>query len=333
MRAALFEARKGSGCTHPNPAVGAVIVKGRRILSKGWHRAAGCPHAEIEALNGLKSRLRAKGCTIFVTLEPCSTHGRTPPCTQAIIDAGICRVVYGARDPNPRHAGRADAILRAAGIEVASGVLAAECDELNAGWNKWISTGLPLVIAKAGMSLDGRIASPPGRRWITSEESREDAMDLRARSGAILVGGETIRTDNPKLTVRGRPGAPQPWRVIWTKSGNLPDSSHVFTDRHRSKTLVYQGKSLRSVLRDLGKRGVEQVLIEGGGRTLGEAFDRGLVDRVVFYLAPVLLGGPIAAVGGRGTASIPNGIALENVSYRVTGGDMRIEGTVRKGAG
>lgn len=329
MRAALFEARKGSGCTHPNPAVGAVLVKGRRILSKGWHRAAGCPHAEIEALNGLKNRRSAKGGTLFVTLEPCSTHGRTPPCTQAIIGAGITRVVYGACDPNPRHAGRADAILQAAGIEVVSGLLALECAELNAGWNKWISTGLPLVIAKAGLSLDGQIASPPGRRWITSPESREDAMDLRARSGAILVGGETIRTDNPKLTVRGRAGILQPWRVIWTKSRNLPGSSHVFTDRHRLRTLIYQRKSLRSVLRDLGRRGVEQVLIEGGGRTLGEAFDGGLVDRVVFYIAPVLMGGPVSAVGGRGAGAIADGVPLENVSYRVIGGDMRIEGSVR----
>ena len=328
MREALAEARKGSGCTHPNPAVGAVIAKGNRILSKGWHHAAGCPHAEIEALNGLKNRLRANGATLFVTLEPCSTHGRTPPCTQAIIDAGIARVVYGARDPNPCHAGRADEILRAAGIEVSAGILASECKSLNVAWNKWISTGLPHVIAKAGMSLDGRIASPPGRRWITSAESREDAMDLRARSGAILVGGGTIRTDNPKLTVRGRPGILQPWRAVWTKSGNLPAASHVFTDRHSSRTLVYQGQSLRSVLRDLGRRGVEQVLIEGGGRTLGEAFDRKLVDRVVFYIAPVLMGGPTPAVGGRGSRADVGGHALENASYQVIGGDIRIEADV-----
>jgi len=325
MRAALAEARRGSGSTHPNPAVGAVITKGGRILSKGWHRTAGCPHAEIEALSGLKSRRSAKGATIYVTLEPCSTHGRTPPCTQAIINAGIARVVYGTRDPNPRHAGRADAILRAAGIEVVAGVLSSECERLNTAWNKWIASGLPFVIAKAGMSLDGRLASPPGRRWITSAESREDAMDLRARSGAILVGGETIRTDNPKLTVRGRAGVPQPWRVVWTKSGNLPASSHVFTDRHRARTLVFQGHSLRSVLRDLARRGVEQVLIEGGGRTLGEAFDRGLVDHVVFYIAPILLGGPIPGLGGRATAG---GLVLENVSYRIIGGDIRVEGDV-----
>lgn len=330
MRAALAEARNGCGRTHPNPAVGAVIVKGGRILSRGWHRAAGCPHAEIEALNGLKSRRSAIGATLVVTLEPCSTHGRTPPCARAIIDAGIARVVYGARDPNPLHAGRADAILRAAGIEVSVGVLASECEALNVAWNKWILTGLPFVIAKAGMSLDGRIASPPGRRWITSAASREDAMDLRASSGAILVGGETIRADNPKLTVRGRPGAPQPWRVVWTRSGDLPESSHIFTDRHRAKTLVFKNRPLRQVLRDLGRRGVQQVLIEGGGRTLGEAFDRGLVDRAVFYIAPVLLGGPVPAVGGRGVGSNAAGRMLDNVSYRVIGGDIRIAGDVRR---
>ncbi len=330
MRAALAEARKGTGLTHPNPAVGAVIVKGKRILARDWHRAAGLPHAEIEALNNLRNRAAAKGATIYITLEPCSTHGRTPPCTQAIIEAGIARVVYGARDPNPLHAGRADALLRVAGIKVTAGVLAAECEALNPAWNKWISTGLPFVIAKAGMSLDGRIGSPPGRRWITSSESRDDAMDLRASSGAILVGGETIRADNPKLTVRGRPGTAQPWRAIWTRSGDLPPESHVFTDRHRARTIVYKGRSLRQVLRDLGRRGVQQVLIEGGGRTLGEAFDRHLVDRVVFYIAPVLLGGPVPAVGARGANSIAAGPDLENVTSRITGGDVRIQGDIRR---
>jgi len=329
MRAAMAEARKGSGLTHPNPAVGAVIVKGSRILARGWHRAAGLPHAEIEALSNLKNRAAARGATIFVTLEPCSTHGRTPPCTQALIETGIARVVYGARDPNPLHAGRADALLRAAGIAVTPGVLAADCAALNSAWNKWISTGLPFVIAKAGMSLDGRIGSPPGRRWITSPESRADAMDLRASSGAILVGGGTIRADNPKLTVRGRPGAAQPWRAIWTRTADLPPGSHIFTDRHRARTLVYSGRSLRQVLRDLGRRGVQQVLIEGGGRTLGEAFDRHLVDRIVFYIAPVLLGGPVPAVAGRGAGSIADGYDLENLCYRVTGGDLRVQGDVR----
>ncbi|MEI6278707.1 MAG: bifunctional diaminohydroxyphosphoribosylaminopyrimidine deaminase/5-amino-6-(5-phosphoribosylamino)uracil reductase RibD [Verrucomicrobiae bacterium] len=328
MKAALAEAGRGIGRTHPNPAVGAVLVKGGRILSRGWHRAAGGPHAEIEALAGLKNPAAARGATLYVTLEPCSTQGRTPPCTAAIIRAGISRVVYGARDPNPRHAGRADRILHAAGIRVTPGVLAAECAAINEAWNKWIATGLPFVIAKAGMSLDGRIASPPGRRWITSAESRHDAMSLRATCGAILVGGETVRTDNPRLTLRGMPGVEQPLRAVWTRSGNLPPDSRIFTDRHRARTVVFKGMSLRRVLKELGKRGVLSVLIEGGGRTLGEAFDRRLVDRAVFYIAPVLTGGEVPAVGGLGVNSNEQGWHLADTSYRITGGDLRVEGSV-----
>lgn len=328
MKAALAEACRGIGRTLPNPAVGAVVVKGRRIMSCGWHRAAGLPHAEIEALARLKSPAIARGATLYVTLEPCSTSGRTPPCTDAIIRAGIARVVYGARDPNPAHAGRADRILEAAGVCVTSGVLAAGCAGINEAWNKWIATGLPFVVAKAGMTLDGQIASPPGRRWITSEESRRDAMRLRATCGAILVGGETVRTDNPRLTLRGMPSTAQPLRAVWTRSGNLPADSRIFTDRHRAKTLVFQGVSLREVLRRLGRSGVQKVLIEGGGRTLGEAFDRGLVDRAVFYIAPILSGGGVPAVGGRGVRSNESGWRLENVFCRMLGGDLRVEGEV-----
>lgn len=329
MGAALLEAKKGTGLTRPNPAVGAVLVKGARVISRGWHRAAGCPHAEVEAIRVLKNISAARGATLYVTLEPCSTHGRTPPCTQAVIDAGVSRVVYGARDPNPSHSGRADRILKRAGIAVSAGVLEHECALLNEAWNKWIATGVPFVMAKAGMSLDGRIASPPGRRWITSEESRADAMLLRATCGAILVGGETVRADNPQLTVRGIPAAGQPWRVVWTRSGKLPRKSHLFTDEFRNKTLVYKNMSLRDVLKDLGGKGVEKVLLEGGGHTLGEAFDNGLVDRVVFYVAPVLLGGGVPAVAGLGVGSNEDGYRLEDVSYRQIGPDLKIEGRVR----
>ncbi|MBE2204164.1 MAG: bifunctional diaminohydroxyphosphoribosylaminopyrimidine deaminase/5-amino-6-(5-phosphoribosylamino)uracil reductase RibD [Chthoniobacterales bacterium] len=326
MRIALAEAKKGFGRTHPNPAVGAVVVKRGRILSRGWHRQAGCPHAEIEAIRALKKSADAREATLYVTLEPCSTHGRTPPCTAAIIDAGIRRVVYGARDPNPRHAGRADRILRKAGVRVTRGILGEECTERNEAWNKWISTGWPLVVAKVGMSLDGCIASPPGRRWITSEESRRDAMELRAGCGAILVGGETVRADNPRLTVRGMNGRPQPLRVVWTRAGKLPPTSHLLTDAFRDRTLVYKRMSLSKVLQDLGRQGVEKVLIEGGGRTLGEAFDQGLVDRVVFYVAPILLGGSVPAVAGRGAGSNEGGLRLRNVTCQRLGPDLRIEG-------
>ena len=328
LRAALLEAARGSGQTHPNPAVGAVVVKTGRILARGWHRAAGCPHAEIEALRALKNISDARGATLYVTLEPCSTHGLTPPCTRAIIDAGIRRVVYGARDPNPSHAGRADRILKKAGVAVTRGILAKECALLNEAWNKWIATGCPFVVAKAGMSLDGCIASPPGRRWITSEEARLDAMRLRAACGAILVGGETVRADNPRLTIRGIPSASQPWRAIWTRSGKLPRTSHLFTDEFREKTLVYENVPLREVLKDLGAKGVESVLIEGGGHTLGEAFDQRLVDRVVFYVAPALIGGGVPAIAGRGAGSNEEGLRLSDVTYQRIGPDLKIEGRV-----
>lgn len=328
LKSALVEAEKGRGLTHPNPSVGAVVVRDGKILSRGWHRAAGCPHAEIEALRAVKKSSDLRGATLYVTLEPCSTQGRTPPCTQAIIDAGIRRVVYGARDPNPRHAGRADRILRKAGVSVTSGILEGECALLNEAWNKWIATGLPFVLAKAGMSLDGCIASPPGRRWITSEESRLDAMKLRAGCGAVLVGGETVRADNPRLTIRGISSASQPWRVVWTRSGKFPKSSHLFTDEFRDKTLIYKGIPLREVLKELAAKGVEKVLIEGGGRTLGEAMDQRLVDRVVFYVAPILLGGGVPAIAGRGAGSNGEGIRLADVKYEKIGPDLKIEGRV-----
>jgi diaminohydroxyphosphoribosylaminopyrimidine deaminase/5-amino-6-(5-phosphoribosylamino)uracil reductase len=328
MQAARDEAARGVGRTHPNPAVGAVIVKARRILARGWHRAAGGPHAEIEALRALKNPTAARGATIYITLEPCSTHGRTPPCTDAIIAAGIARVVYGARDPNPLHAGRADRILKKAGIRVSRGVLSNECESLNEGWNKWIATGLPLVIAKAGMTLDGRLASPPGQRWITSEAARQDAMRLRAGCGAILVGGETVRVDNPKLTIRGIPGVPQPWRVVWSRSGKLPSGCHLLTDAHRKRTLVFKGLPLQEVLKALGDRGVEKVLIEGGGRTLGEAFDRDLVDRIVFYIAPLLTGGAVPAIGGTGVGSNADARRLTEVTYETVGPDLKVSARV-----
>jgi len=330
MRLALAEARRGAGRTHPNPAVGAVVVQGGRVRARGWHRGAGQPHAEIEALRALKGP--AKGATLYVTLEPCSTHGRTPPCTDAIIAAGFSRVVFGATDPNPAHAGRAVPILRAAGVAVTTGILADACAALNTGWNKWIVTGLPHVIAKAGMTLDGRINSPPEQRWITSEASRRDAMKLRARAQAILVGGETVRTDDPQLTVRGIAVSPQPWRVVWTKSGRLPARAKIFTDADKDRTLVFEKTSLAAVLRVLGREGVETVLIEGGARVLGEAFDRGLVDEVCFYLAPVLSGGAVPVTGGKGAGSPAEGWRLNGVEYRRIGNDVRMNGMIAKPA-
>lgn len=326
MRLALEQARKGIGKTHPNPAVGAVIVRGRRVVATGWHHGAGRPHAEIEALRAYGRS--TTGATIYITLEPCSTHGRTPPCTDAIIAGQFSRVVYGATDPNPSHAGRARRILQKAGIEATEGVLRDECTDLNVDWNKWIVTGQPYVIAKAGLTLDGRISSHPESRWITNERSRQDAMKLRRRAGAVIVGAGTVRTDNPHLTIRGFRVKSQPWRVVISKSGQLPRKSHLFTDEHKDRTIVFS--NLKTALRQLGKRGVVRVLIEGGGQLLAEAFDQGLVDELCFYLAPSLAGGPTPVVAGRGVGRNEDAIQLTQVRYHRIGDDVRMSGRVLK---
>ena len=336
MRAALAEARRGLGRTSPNPAVGAVIVRTDadrpEIVGSGWHHQAGLPHAEIEALRSLASPALARGATLYVTLEPCSTQGRTPPCSDAILNAGIRRVVIGTLDPNSAHAGRAVGILQAAGVEVRCGVLEEECRRLNLAFNKWIVTRMPWVIAKAGFSLDGRITRPPDApRWITNEAARADSHRLRALVDAILVGGETLRADNPHLTVRGLPpdeATKQPWRVVVSRSGTLPPESIVFTDEHRDRTLVFVGHSLRSVLEELGRREVTSVLIEGGMRVLGEAFDERLVDQVCFYIAPLLLGGPKLMIGGLGAGSTREASRIVNPHYERFGDDLRLMGEV-----
>jgi diaminohydroxyphosphoribosylaminopyrimidine deaminase/5-amino-6-(5-phosphoribosylamino)uracil reductase len=328
MRAALAEAAKGVGHTSPNPAVGAVIVRNGRIIARGWHRRAGEPHAEIEAIRALRKPELACGSTIYVTLEPCSTHGRTPPCCDAIKAHGFGRVVVGAVDPNPKHAGRGLELLRKAGVDVVAGVLNDECNALNRAFNRWITKRMPWVIAKAGLSLDGRLTRPPGEgQWLTSERSRAHAMKLRARVDAILVGAETVRADDPKLTIRGVGGFEQnqPWRVVVTQSGRLPKKAALFTDAHRERTLVYTGQSLRAVLKDLARRQVTSVLIEGGGQVLGEAFDRRLVDEVHFYMAPILCGGP-TVIGGRGADSTAESIVLADPQYERLGDDIHVSG-------
>lgn len=328
MRLAMREAARGLGRTSPNPVVGALIVSAQgRILARGHHRAAGQPHAEIEALRALEKIATARAATMYVTLEPCSTQGRTPPCVRAIIASGIRRVVIGAIDPNPKHAGRGLGILKKAGIEVSDGVLGTECAELNRAFNKWIVAKIPWVIAKAGMSLDGRITRPPSEgRWITGAASRADAMGLRERVDAILIGAGTLRDDNPRLTVRGVRGAVQPWRVVLTHGGNLPRGSHLFTDAFRDRTLVFKKKSMAAVLRELGKRDITSVLIEGGSRVLGAAFDERLVDEVRFYIAPLFVGGSKAAVGGEGAGAAEDAARILNPSYEKIGNDICVSG-------
>ena len=326
MRSALAEARKSIGQTSPNPAVGAVLVVGNRIVARGHHRRAGFPHAEIECLRSFRRKL-PKNATLYVTLEPCSTRGRTGACTDEIIRAGVNSVVIGATDPNPRHRGRGIEILRSAGIEVRAGVLAEECAALNESFNKWIATGIPFVIAKCGMSLDGRLTRPEGEpRWITSATARRHTQTLRGQTDAILIGAQTLRVDNPRLTVRGRRQVHQPMRVVMTRSGQLPRHARFFTDRFAKNSFVYRKMPLGVVLAELGQKKITSVMIEGGGDLLGHALDERLIDKVQIYVAPIFTGGPIVAFGGRGVHRTHDGAHLERVSFEKIGTDICVTG-------
>ena len=328
MEQALAEARLGVGLTSPNPPVGAVIVRDGERIGAGHHRRAGGPHAEIEALAQARARFpdALRGATIYVTLEPCSTHGRTPPCTQAILDAGLARVVYAASDPNPAHQGRAAELLRAQGVAVTSGVLEAAGNDLIRPFRKWITTGLPYIIAKAGQTLDGRLTRPPGEpQWITSEAARAHGRQLRARVDAILVGAETVRRDNPQLTLResSQEGKSQPWRIVLTRGGPLPPSAHLFTDEFKDRTLVLKNLDLPEVARELARREITSVLIEGGGSVLGQAFAARLVDEAHWYLAPRFCGGGRPALDG--PLLVPS-VALSEVRITPLGDNVLVSG-------
>jgi diaminohydroxyphosphoribosylaminopyrimidine deaminase/5-amino-6-(5-phosphoribosylamino)uracil reductase len=321
LRLALELARRGDGLTLPNPRVGAVLVRSGKIIGRGFHQKAGTPHAEVHAVADAKQRgHRIAGATLYVTLEPCSTQGRTPPCTELIVRERIARVVFAATDPNPAHAGRAARLLRRTGVEVSSGLLGEEAAELNRDFNWWIVHRRPWVVAKIALSLDGRIVTPAGDdRWLTSPAARHEAHVLRLQSDAILIGAETARRDNPRLTVRlpDVKGKLQPWRVIVTRSGRLPETLHLFRDRHRKRTLVFQKRPLRAVLMELGRRDVSHVLIEGGGQILTEAFRLNLVNEVAFFIAPAVMGTVPRALG-----KLPGPVRLREVRYEKVGDDI-----------
>jgi diaminohydroxyphosphoribosylaminopyrimidine deaminase / 5-amino-6-(5-phosphoribosylamino)uracil reductase len=326
MRVALAEARRGVGLTSPNPAVGAVLVVQGKVVARGHHRRAGAPHAEVECLSGFGRRV-PPSATLYVTLEPCSTIGRTGACTTAIINAGVKKLVIGTLDPNPKHAGAGIDLLRKAGIDVGLGVLADECQEINESYNKWIQTGVPFVIAKCGMSLDGRLTAPPSEsQWLTSAASRRHANRLRSQVDAILVGAETIRADNPRLTARAGQGPKQPWRVILSRSGKLPRQAKIFTDRFAPRTLTYGRIKLVALLRELGEKEIVSVLIEGGGDVLGQALDQRLIDKVQIYVAPVFTGGPTLAFAGDGANATPGAARLADVRYEKIGNDVWLVG-------
>lgn len=326
MNLALEEARKGIGRTAPNPPVGAVIVKNGVMLGKGWHRAAGQPHAEREALADAFGN-NVRGATIYITLEPCSTQGRTPPCTQGLIDAGLVRVVYACVDRNPDHAGRADAILKGAGLEVVSGVCTEDAEKLLRPFFKVRDVGLPRVIWKTAMSLDGRITRPPGEgQWMTGELARADVQKLRATVDAIITSGETVRRDRPALTIRAPEllaGRLQPWRVVIS---DRPES--LILEGSMERTLIRPRGDLAEILRELARdQGVLTVLIEAGGVFSAAMFEAGLVDEIVVYYAPTLCGGPSPGLGGLG---LIEPWQLEQLEYFQLGNDVRLSGIVRR---
>ena len=334
MRLALDEARKGVGKTAPNPPVGAVIVRDGVLLGSGWHRAAGRPHAEREALADAVARHggdAVRGATAYVTLEPCSTHGRTPPCTEGLIEAGIARVVYACIDRNPDHAGRADAVLASAGIEVSAGILADEAEEILRPFFKVRETGLPWVIWKTAMSLDGRLTRPPGEgQWLTGAAARADVQRLRSTIDAILTTGETVRRDRPALTIRRADlleGRSQPWRVVFTDAAeSLPRDAPLFTDEWSDRTLLRPRaapeETLRALVRD---QGVLSCMTEAGGIFSAALVEAGLVDEVVVYLAPLLCGGPVPALAGAG---MPEALRLGRAEFERFGDDLRIRAVV-----
>jgi len=327
MREALSEAAKGIGLTSPNPPVGAVIVREGTELGRGWHQRAGEAHAEVNAITDAQARHGAEGChdaTIYVTLEPCSTHGRTPPCVAAILNAGFSRVVIASTDPNPDHVGAGFETLRKAGVEVTPGILENEGNELIRFFAKRITTGLPWVIAKTAATLDGRTTLGPGEsQWISSDASRDDVQKWRRQCDAIMIGGETFRIDNPSLTLRGdyAEDRTQPLRVIFTSDELLPQTHHLFTDEHKDRTRVHWSQSLQDSLRSLAGEGVNGVMLESGGRLLAHAMKLGLVDELILYLAPRL--------GGGNTRLLPiDGITAElsDIEVAKIGPDIRIIG-------
>ncbi len=323
MRLALAEAKRGIGRTSPNPMVGAVLVRHGKVAAKGFHRQAGGAHAEVDCLKKIDGPLSADAI-LYVTLEPCSTRGRTAPCADYILRRGLRRVVIGAVDPNPKHRGRAIRMLERAGVEVKIGVLAEECTRLNEAFNKWIVTGFPFVIAKCGMSLDGRLTRPSGEsRWLTSAASRKHARKIRQTVDAILIGAETLRRDDPRLTAPHRRSAP-PWRVVLSRSGKLPAKARAL--RADDRVLIYRKGTLRAVLADLGTREIASVLIEGGGEILSQALDQRLIDKVQIYLAPLLTGGDVIAFAGDGAVATADALRLHRVGYERIASDVCVVG-------
>jgi len=361
MECALRLARLATGYTSPNPAVGAVIVKDGVAVGMGYTQPAGSEHAEVMALH--QAGDRAQGATMYVTLEPCCYYGRTPPCTQAIIDAGISEVCIALLDPNPLVSGHGVNKLNEAGIKTYVGAYQQEAYEINEAYIKHITTGLPFVIAKFAMSLDGKIATKTGdSKWITSEEARKYVHTLRYISDAIMVGVNTVIIDNPRLTARGCGGRGgmrkmQPLRLVVDSKGRVPLNAHIFEppgevllavvkpfDAEKTKEFTHAGAEvlelpskenlvdIEELLKVLGQRGIVSILVEGGGKLLGSLFDRHLVDKVLVFVSPIIIGGKEgkSAVGGNGVDNVAEALHLSQVSTRCFGNDILVSGYAKE---
>ena len=354
MRRALRLASKGRGRVEPNPMVGAVVVKRGKIVGEGYHREFGGPHAEVNAIR--EAGTAAKGATVYVTLEPCSHHGKTPPCTGLLIDSKVSRVVAAMGDPDDRVAGNGFRRLREAGIEVETGLLEEQARELNAPYLKLRTQGIPYVIAKWATTLDGRIATPSGdSKWITGEVARRHVHRVRNRVDAILVGIGTALKDDPLLTCR-LPGGRRPRRIVLDSRARLPlDSQLVRTVPEAevilvSTSLAPKGRvrdlrdagvrtltvrtrkgvcSLRDLARKLGEMQITNLMVEGGAETLASFFAEGLVDRAMVYVAPKIIGDGPAPVSGLALGKMADAIQLQQARTRRLGEDLLVDGVVR----
>jgi len=359
MRAAIRLAQKGLGFTSPNPAVGAVIVKDGRIVGKGYHKMAGSAHAEVNAIKDAGPLCR--GAEIFVTLEPCNHTGRTPPCTRAILDAGLKRVVVGASDPNPTVKGGGSDFLKSKGLDVACGLLEQECRLLLAPFAKSVKTGLPWVRAKTACSLDGRIATRTGHsKWITNEKARQYGQRLRQISDAIIVGKGTVEADNPSLTWRPRSTLERKkrlLRIILDSRLESPAESTVYSPLKNAPTLIAttspdntkrrtleakgvevvelppdtQGRpDITSLLQYLGGKGIQAVLVEGGAGVLGSFYDNNAVDEAFFFFAPLVIGGENskAAIEGVGADLLEQAKRLKGLTIHRLGDNWLVRGVI-----
>lgn len=352
MQRAIDLALQGLGRTSPNPMVGAVVVKNNKIVGEGYHRRAGTPHAEVHALR--VAGKRAFGATLYVTLEPCPHYGRTPPCVDAILDAGIKHVCIGTSDPNPDVNGMGIKMLKKYGIKVEEGILGKECKSINEVYNKYIVSGIPHVIVKAALSLDGKIATSKGEsKWITNDACRQYVHELRSRVDAVTVGSGTVRTDNPRLDVRGVHGK-NPYAVIVDEKLSLSKSANVFK-RKKGETIVLttvaaSKEMLRFIenkghkvivcradskglvflphaLDKLGKLGITSILVEGGGKLFADFFRRNLIDKFVMCLAPKIIGG--CGMDFLPKINIPrmkNVKSFSDVSIKIFGDNVVVEG-------